>query len=350
MNTAPNTPLVPPEALTLADLRIPDTVEAWLAQLRDLTLLHIVGQDRSRLRIVSTLLHGNEPSSIRAMHRFLSAGQPPATDLWLLVGAVRAAVGPPSFGQRFVPGDGDLNRVWLPPFEGPRAEHARGLLECFAASGAEALLDLHNNTGHNPPYGVGPDDRDAALEIASLFGSLFVHSPLRMGTLMEAAAPLMPCATIECGRAGDPAADEVAFRGLSEFLRLPSLGALRGQASNVRVLGDPIRVTVAPGTRLAFGHEAQGGADLTLDPDIDRHNFQLLPKGELLGWVAGDALPLRAEGSDARDRSAEMFTLDGRELRSASEWMPVMMTTSAAAALSDCLFYAVHPRSEPQRA
>jgi hypothetical protein len=35
---------------------------------------------------------------------------------------------------------------------------------------------------------------------------------------MEATAALCPTATVECGRAGDPAADETAHAGLQRFL------------------------------------------------------------------------------------------------------------------------------------
>lgn len=337
---------VPPPRVAFEDLEIPDTVEAWLGELDDLALLHIGGVDATRRRIVTTLLHGNEPSSIRAAHRFLRGGEPPATDLWLLVGAVRAALGPPLFGQRFLPRDGDLNRVWLPPYAGPREERVQQLLQHFTTSGAEVVLDLHNNTGHNPPYGVGPDASGPVLEVASLFGSIYVHSPLRLGTLMEAVAPHLPCTTVECGRAGDAAADEIAYQGLSQLLRLPSLSALAGRGANVRVLSDPVRVTVVPGTRISFAHEADADADLTLDPYIDRHNFQLLMAGEALGWLATDRLPLRAEGANGGDRTAEMFDVQDGRVYSATRWMPVMMTTSPTAAMADCLFYAVHPRRD----
>lgn len=334
---------------TLSEARPPAQLEDWLRQLQDLTWLHIAGQDSSRLRIVSALLHGNEPSSIRAVHRFLRAGEPPATDLWVLLGAVRAAIGPPLFGRRFLSEDGDLNRVWRAPFVGMRGGRVQQLLAHFLGSGAEALIDIHNNTGHNPPYGVGPDDSAMALGLASLFGKLFVHTPLRMGTLMEATAGRIPSVSIECGRAGDPAADEVAVSGLTRFLQLESLCTLEGQANDIRVLGDPVRVTLCQGATLRFSEHREHGADLTLDPQIDRHNFCQLHAGYVLGWLGNGGLPLIALDGAGVDRANDLFTWGDGRLRVATPWIPVMMTTSPSAAISDCLFYAVYPRPAPER-
>lgn len=328
----------------MADLRVTERLEDWLAGIADLTWIRLAGRDPSRVRIVSTLLHGNEPSSVRAIHRWLLLREVPATEVWLLLGAVRAAVVSPGFAHRFLSEDGDLNRCWQPPFATPRSRRAAELLAHFAGSGAEALLDIHNNTGHNPPYGVGPRDATAVLGLVSLFGEIFVHSPLQMGTLVEATAPHFPSVTIECGRSGDPEADEVAFRGLRQFLALDGLDDLATRSDRIRLLGDPIRVTLRAGARLRFAAERCPETDLTLDPEIDRHNFQLLEAGVPLGWLTRDPLPLLAHDASGVDRSGDLFLVDGHRLRVARPWVPVMMTTDPVAALSDCLFYAVQPR------
>ena len=324
--------------------RTPADLDRWLESLHDLTWIRLRGRDASRRRIVSTLLHGNEPSGLRALHRWLLLGREPATETWILIGAVRAARSHPGLTRRFLPEDGDLNRVWRPPYETERQKRVEALLMHLAASGAEALLDLHNNTGHNPAYGVGPSEDPRALDLVALFGRYFVHSPLQMGTLVEATAPYFPSVTIECGRSGDPAADRIAFRGLERFLALERLDELTGLSALVCRLGDPVRVTLRPDAALRFEPEPCPHADLTLDPEIDRHNFQLLEPGTRLGWLRTDALPLCAHGADGRDRAPDLFQVSAGELRVARAWMPVMMTTDPTAATSDCLFYAVKPR------
>ena len=56
---------------------LPGSVEHWLRELDRATLLRVPGRDRSRTRIVTTLLHGNEPSGVRAVHAWLCSGVAP---------------------------------------------------------------------------------------------------------------------------------------------------------------------------------------------------------------------------------------------------------------------------------
>ncbi len=333
------------------ELEIPARVEHWLDTLADLTWMHLAGRDASRLRIVTTLLHGNEPSSIRGLHRWLRGRETPAVDLWILIGAVQAAIEPPRFAHRFLPADGDLNRGWgKSPVEAgskllasERAARIAELLRAFRASNAEALIDLHNNTGHNPPYGVGPDAGPTALGLVSLFGQRFVHSPLALGTLVEATVSHFPSVTIECGRAGDPRADDVAYDGLVRFLERDELSSLANAGREIERLGDPIRVTLREGARLEFAGTHRAGASLTLDPELDRHNFQLIAEGTQLGWVEGTRLALEARDAQGRDRSGDLFRVADGRLSAARPWVPVMMTTDPVIARADCLFYVVEP-------
>jgi hypothetical protein len=162
---------------------------------------------------------------------------------------------------------------------------------------------------------------------------------------MEATAAIAPTVTIECGRAGDPAADANARVGLTRFLATTDLAALPVPA--LRILTHPLRVCVRPGVRLAFGDAPVAAADLTLARDVDRHNFEELAPGTAIGWVgAGSPWPLAAHGRDGEDRSRELFAVRGGVLYARQPLTPIMMTTDARAAAADCLFYAVR-RSSP---
>jgi hypothetical protein len=111
-----------------------------------------------------------------------------------------------------LPGNADLNRCFAPPFAGPEGEVAREALRLLRGLGCEALVDLHNNTGHNPAYAVATHADAAVLALAALFGERLIVSDLQLGTLTEATSGDFPSVTIECGRAGDPAADRAAAR------------------------------------------------------------------------------------------------------------------------------------------
>jgi hypothetical protein len=322
-----------------------DTPESFLAWLSGPTLLRIPGRDRSRVRGVATLLHGNEPSGLRALHSYLRRGEVPAVDLACFVGAVEAARQPPGFAHRMLPGRPDLNRCFRPPFEGPEGELAGEALRLLREAGCESLIDLHNNTGHNPTYGVATVADAARIELAALFGERLIVSELRLGTLTEATSDDFPSITIECGRAGDPAADRAALEGLTRYAALASLETRRVVAPRMTILEDPVRVCVRPEVRLAFAREPTAGADLTLVDDLDRHNFELLLPGVPVGWVAqGGPWPIEARGADGAEVSRDWFVLRDRLLETRRAAVPIMMTVDAAIAKSDCLFYLVRPR------
>ena len=320
---------------------VPESPEEFLRSLGGPALLRQSGLDRARTRAVVTLLHGNEPSGLRAVHGWLRSGAVPAVDVVFVVGAVAAALEPPGFANRQLPGARDLNRCFAPPHEGPEGQIARELLALLDTARPEALIDLHNNTGRSIPYGVGPRASSAELALVALFGDRYVHSDLRLGALVEVAAEVFPSVVIECGRAGAAAADAVAREGLARFLGDRRLGAR--STRQVQVVTEPVRVELVSGLRLGLGEAPAEGADLTISAEIDRHNFDRLEPGHRIGWLApGAPWPVRAQGRDGRDVSHHLFeALDG-ELRTRREIIPIMITNDPGIALSDCLFYVVH--------
>ncbi len=320
------------------------TPEVWLDRLGGPSLVRVPGRDRTRCRAVVTLLHGNEPSGLRACHRWLATGATPAVDTLIVVGAVAAARRPPGFAHRMLPGARDLNRCFREPFEGPEGALAAAILAALRAARPEALVDLHNNTGHNPAYGVGAVVDAVRLGLTALFATRFVHSTIRLGALTDATADL-GAVTIECGRAGDAAADAVALAGLEAFLGADDLRLAAAPPAGMTVLAEPVRVAIRPGTRIAFGELPVAGVDLTLRGDIDRHNFEPLLPGVPVGWLAEEAhWPLEARGADGEDVSRDYFVAAGSLLVTRRAMVPIMMTTSVDAALADCLFYAAHQR------
>ncbi|HEX2659244.1 MAG TPA: succinylglutamate desuccinylase/aspartoacylase family protein [Polyangia bacterium] len=326
----------------------PDPDEA-LRALSGPTIFHLPGRDRSRARVVVGSLHGNEPSGWRAVHHVLRAGETPAVDAWFFVGAVDAARVAPCWSRRMLPGRRDLNRCFRPPFDDADGAIALEALSRLRAVRPEAALDLHNNSGHNPAYAIGQSRDPLRLSLASLFSHRYVTSRFSLGTFMEAFDETAPTVTIECGRGGDLAADAVAVAGLMRFLSLERLEPAFVSQQPMTLLIDPVRVRTRPGVTLAFadaGYQARAGTvDVVLDREIDRHNFQTLPAGTRLGWLR-DATPwpLIAVDQDGEDVSRELFHAVDGALETRTSIVPIMMTTDAASALGDCLFYAVHQR------
>jgi hypothetical protein len=298
------------------------------------------GQDRSRTRAVTTLLHGNEPSGTRALHRFLRDGRRSATNVIALVASVDAALAPPGFAHRMLPGHKDLNRCFAKGGTGPDASLAGAILADLRAARPEALVDLHNTSGFGPHYGVGTRANAEQLALVSLFSGYHVLSDIRLGTLMEAVADDWPTVTIECGGARDPRSDETAFAGLTQYLCAPALFDVREPGHPVSVLRHPIRVRLADGAAVAYGSGPGTGATLTLRRDIDRFNSSVLTEADPIGWADSlDALTARdGNGVELRD---ELLTLHDGRLHARSPMRLFMATTDVRIAAEDCLFYAV---------
>ncbi len=328
-----------------APAAVPADTESFLRELGGPTAIRVPGRDRGRCRAVVTLLHGNEPSGARAVHGWLRSGAVPATDALIVLAEVEAALADPPFTHRQLPGAPDLNRLFAAPDGSRHGRLAAAILDTVLACRPEALADIHNNSGHNPAYGVVARAGLAERAITALFGDIAVTYDLRLGALIELTEERFPSVVVECGRAGDPAADAVARRGLDSFLG--DDGLLLREPPPLRVLRSPVRVEAIPGVALAFGSgpgpAGPGpGTDLVVDEEVDRHNFELLPAGTALGWARdGAPWPLVARGADGRDRSRDLFAVEDGLLVARTAMVPIMMTTDPRIAVSDCLFYAV---------
>jgi hypothetical protein len=325
---------------------LPADADAFLDALPGACLIRRRGRGPGRRAVVG-MLHGCEPSGLRAIHALLVRSEPPAVDTLFVIGAVAAARTPPRYRHRMIPGGRDLNRCFAAPFAGAEGAIAAAFLEAVRAFSPDAVVDLHNNSGHNPAYGVATRVDAARLGIVSLFADRYVYATFRLGSLMEALADELPIVTIECGRAGDPAADEVARRGLVRFLDAAALPRLPVGGPGLQMLGGIIRVCLAASLTLAFDGRPHPEAHLTFDVDVDRHNFQPLAAGSALGWVrAGSPWPLSAHDADGREVSRDWFAVhDGAQV-TRRPLMPIMMTTNPRIAVEDCLFYVVRPLAD----
>lgn len=303
------------------------------------------GVDPSRTRAVTTLLHGNEPSGTRALLRFLQSGRVPATNVMALVASVEAALAPPGFGHRMLPGRKDLNRCFADDGPDVDARFARAILADLRAARPEALIDLHNTSGFGPHYGVGTRAGTRQLRLTSMFSGHYILTDIRLGTLMEAAEDDWPTVTIECGGAGDPRSDDIAFAGLTRYLCEPSLFAAASPVPAVEVLRHPIRVRLSEGHGVAYGSAPAAGASLTLRRDIDRFNSAILPLTESIGWAAGIGVLTARDGNGVELRE-ELLELRAGRLHARRPLRLFMATTDARIAAEDCLFYAVFAAEE----
>jgi len=319
---------------------IGDSVEEFLTLLGGPTWINIPGKDPSRSRAIVTLLHGNEPSGIRAMHRWLQIGTKPQVNMACFIGAIDAALAPPGFAYRTLPGRKDLNRCFREPFDSAEGQVAKDVLQRLTNLKPEALIDLHNTSGRSPCYTISTQNSDKQQSLTALFSNQLVITDLRLGSLMEATEFEIPTIAVECGGNHDPQSDRIALEGLTRFMQTDTLFPSGQVHPDVLIFEHPIRVELREGATVAYASIPDEEADCTFRFDADKLNFDMLHPGDPVGWVGPRKLGLfLARDAQGNNRIEELFTVVNGELHLAQTGRILMMTTDPIMASSDCLFY-----------
>lgn len=316
------------------------TVESFLQRLSKPTAIFVKGKDSTRTRAVCTLLHGNEPSGVHAVYQYLASGITPAVNALFIIGSVQAALTPPLFSHRTLPGKRDLNRCFKPPFEDEQGEIAGAILQLVHSVKPEALIDLHNTSGSGPAFGVSINGDADHLALTSLFTNDLIVTDLRLGAVMELSERDVPTVTIECGGAMDPSAKFVAQEGISRYLAAESIRAEQGLDYRVNIFRNPIRLELLTGKHAAYSNTAQTHADITLPENAERLNYGMVPHEEPLAFLGNEGLAvLTAKDHQGNERLDEFFECRDEQLFAKHPIKLFMVTTNAEIAASDCLFY-----------
>ncbi len=320
----------------------------WLERLHKPTVVRVTGRDRSRTRAMATLLHGNEPSGLLALHQWLLEQHTPAVNMLFFLGGVYPAKIPPRFSMRQLPAGRDLNRCFKEPFEGEEGAIAEAMLAELHSANPECLLDVHNTSGTGPSFAVSITNDAAHQALTSLFTDRLIMTDLRLGALMEFSEQEVPTVTIECGGSQDDHAHQLAYDGLVRYASRPDVLSLEKADWDVNVLRNPIRVELTPDATIEYRLEPSGHADLTLPPDIEHRNFGIVLPDEPLGWIGNKGLSILTAISHNRIENMEqVLRVKDGQIYPAQAIKAFMITTNPVIAKSDCLFYAVKATGEP---
>ena len=299
------------------------------------TLVELPGRRDAPL-FVSVLQHGNEDTGLSAVQQVLRAhaGKELPRALMLMVGNVAAA----RQGQRRLDGQPDYNRVWpgAPDLSGtPEGRAMAEVHQRVLARGSFAAVDLHNNSGLNPHYGVVCSlDRDT-LHLAALFSRIAVWFTGLPGTQTASFAGRLPAITAECGLPGVAANAEHAARFVEGMLHLDHFPAQPVHRQDLDLYHTLAVVKVRPEVGLSFGKEE---AELELDPALDHLNFRELPSGTRFGATSHE-MPLEVVDEQGRDLAAEFFSTEGGELRLKRAAIPAMLSCNERIVRQDSLCY-----------
>lgn len=318
-----------------------DTVDTFLQRLNGPRYFVLDGKDNSRTRFFITLLHGNEPSGVMALLRWLQNYFTPAVRIVCVVASVKTALGPPLFHYRTMPGVRDLNRCFQAPFDDEPGQLAEQILNLIHRYQPEAVIDVHNTSGSGPAFGVATHDDEQHHALTALFSDQLVITHLKLGALMDISEEYYPTVTIEAGGRLDQKAHDTAWNGLLNYITRTDL--FRGHYPPINMIVEPIRVELNAGTNLTYATTANAEFDVTLLDNIDRFNFVNIGPNTQLGWVNRGTLD-HFIVSDCKYNSHINDWLrieDGGKLYPANRATLFMITTNPVIATEDCLFYAV---------
>ncbi|PCJ44493.1 MAG: succinylglutamate desuccinylase [Moraxellaceae bacterium] len=319
-----------------------ESVEEFVRILAGPTLLRIKGKDSSRLRAISTLLHGNEPSGIKAIFRWLKEGSVPCVDILVFVASVDAALAMPGFFLRHLAHQRDLNRCFNPPFDDEPGKIAEAMLAILHDEKPEALVDIHNTSGSGPSFAVTITNDKEHRALTSLFTQRLIHTDLRLGAIMEFSENDVPTVTIECGGAQDDEAHEIAYEGINRFISEENVLTEQETDWGLELLENPIRIELKEDVTIAFEEKAKVNTDITLPPSIENHNFGIISPGQPLGWLGERGLDcFVVKNTLGENKLTKVLREEAGVLYVAQPIRAFMITTNADIAKSDCLFYAV---------
>ncbi len=310
----------------------------FLQNLAGPTWFEIPGRNPERRRAIVTLLHGNEPSGLKAIHHLLKEKIIPATNLGILIASVDAALHTPLLSHRYIPGERDLNRCFGLKDGSHQATLAANILETLSAYHPEAIVDTHNTSSHSEPFCVAVRGDDKTRHLASLFTDHIIIIHQKLGTLLEYAPPDIPTVTVEFGAFMDPDADWLARETLHRFVMMEHLD--HEAPFPLNLLDSPLRLETERHLTVTYSSSIDESADLTMINSIDQFNFRTLEPGQILGWFGnshhGDLVARDAEG---KDQYAHYFDQQGSLLKTQAPMTIFMATTDPVVANTDCLLY-----------
>lgn len=243
------------------------------------TIFHLPGKDQTKSLIISCLIHGNETSGYKAVTKELNKLKTYPLDVYFLIANIKAAQRKPYFTHRDWEAKPGFNRIWNKTDKYPLAKE---ILTFLKKANPLACLDLHNNNGKNPAYAICEGERKEVLNLAGFLAEIILFSEIRLGTFTEAMVKICPAVTLECGQVNTKVADDFAEQTLERFLSLISLPKKEREIFPYRELCE---INIKKKIKFCFGHTPKPGFDLVLRDDIEDFNFNILKKGDYLGFA-----------------------------------------------------------------
>ncbi len=322
---------------------IGETVFEFLKLLPGPMHIRMDGRDQTRCRLISTLLHGNEPSGLHGIFELLRDSVEPEVTIHVLIPSVDAAKQSPGFIYRSLPHHKDINRCFREPFEDTEQDLlAKEIVGIIDAVDPECVLDVHNTSGSSPSFGVTTFSDPQHDALVSLFTHRMIITDIRLGALMEMSTVERPIVTIECGGAQDSESHQLAAEGLRKFVELGDVLTVHHTDMSLEFFHNPMRLELREASDIAYGDHCLLEDGVTLLPEIENFNFGYVTSKDRLGFVSGKlGANLTVKNPLGEDQITNYFQLQDGALYPACRLKLFMVTTNPEIARKDCLLYLV---------
>ena len=303
------------------------------------TLVHLKGSKCPAL-FISILLHGNEFSGLEIIQEVLkkykdAQGYTLPRSIWLFVGNIEAS----SQGLRRLDNELDFNRAWpgTPEPDAPTAQLIAEVMKKITEDELFAAIDLHNNTGKNPPYGCISVVNEKNKYLSSFFNhiAMVFHTPKGVSTM--AFDDICPAITLECSTPGNRLGIDRAVALIDDLMHMDHFPDKPLPSHDLQLVQNSAVLKIAENVNFGFEDE-KGNFDLTLIENFDRHNFTRLETSEIFANTTLDK-PLIATAEDGTDITNELIRNDNGAISLKKPLMPAMITLDKRIIVQDCLCY-----------
>lgn len=303
------------------------------------TLVHLKGH-KSPALFISIMLHGNEFSGLMIMQEILkkykdAQGYTLPRSICLFIGNVEAA----SQGLRRLDHELDFNRAWPGTTEpgAPTAKLIGQVMQKITEDELFAAIDLHNNTGKNPPYGCISVVNEKNKYLSSFFNhiAMVFHTPKGVSTM--AFDDICPAITLECSTPGNSLGIDRAVALIDDLMHMDHFPDKPLPAHDLQLVQNSAVLKIAEDVNFGFEDEEES-FDLTLVKNFDRHNFTQLKISEVFAHTTLDK-PLIATAEDGTDLTDALISNNNGAISLKKPLMPAMITLDKKIIVQDCLCY-----------
>jgi hypothetical protein len=249
--------------------------------------------------------------------------------------------------QRHLPSQKDWNRIWAPSEleDGMEKELAYEVIQYASKLKLIANLDIHNNTGNNPPYGCINHIGGNFLKLAKLFDEKVIYFTEPHQVQSMAFAKFCPSMTIEAGLPGEQQGIDLILRFLNLLMDNPHFHKLE-TPEDVELFHTVAKINIPAGANLDFENSRRSFQQYSLRPDLEKLNFADISSGVSFGYAKQPFEVTHYKGGDV---FSDFFNFHDEEIKTKKKFTLCMLTKDKYIIKNDCLGYIMEYIKNPRR-